>query len=207
MAARYNPTIINALLRLGELAGESQSLIDAMVRDVAQRCLRPAGRDEVRLDVDILVAHPPYLIREVLMDVWRQQGWPLAAMGFAEWESLAAMISAAAQRSAGGPRKRMFPGAVLAEIREGELYVRPTSLSERQSIRLESLTYGGDVLSQQRAISLADQFSRFRVAAPIQPETASLLVRQGRKVVVVQRRMQMALGDDDPFLRTQRGQG
>ena len=37
LAARYNPTIIDALLRLGELAGESQALIDAMVRDVARR--------------------------------------------------------------------------------------------------------------------------------------------------------------------------
>ena len=121
LAARYNPTIVDALLRLGELAGESQSLIDAMVRDVAQRCLRRVGRDEVRLDLNILAAQPPYLVREVLMDVWRRQGWPLVAMGFAEWESLAAMISAAAERSADGPRKRMFPGAIVAEISDGEL--------------------------------------------------------------------------------------
>jgi tRNA(Ile)-lysidine synthase len=127
LAAHYNPTIVDALLRLGELAGESQSLIDGMVRDAAQRCLRHVGEDEALLDVDSLVAHPPYLIREVLMDVWRQQGWPLAAMGFAEWESLAAMISTAAQRSIGGPRKRMFPGAVVAEIRGGELYVSTIS--------------------------------------------------------------------------------
>ena len=121
LAAHYNPTIVEALLRLGELAGESQALIDAMVRDVAQRCLRHVGRDEVRLDLKILAAQPPHLVREVLMDVWRRQGWPLAAMGFAEWELLAAMISAAAKRSTDGPRKRMFPGAIVAEIREGEL--------------------------------------------------------------------------------------
>ena len=101
LAAHYNPTIVDALLRLGELAGESQSLIDTMVRDVAQRCLRHVGQDEVRLDLNVLAAQPPHLIREVLMDVWRRQGWPLAAMGFAEWESLAAMISTAAKRSVG----------------------------------------------------------------------------------------------------------
>ena len=125
LAAHYNPTIVAALLRLGELAGESQVLIDAMVRDVAQRCLRHVGRDEVRLDLAILAVQPPYLVREVLMDVWRRQGWPLAAMGFAEWDSLAAMISAATQRSAEGPRKRMFPGAIGAEIGEGELRLAP----------------------------------------------------------------------------------
>ena len=43
LLAHYNPAVVDALLRLGELAGESQSLIDAMVRDVAQRCLRRVG--------------------------------------------------------------------------------------------------------------------------------------------------------------------
>ena len=80
---------------------------------------------EVRLDLKVLAVQPPHLVREVLMDVWRRQGWPLVAMGFAEWESLAAMISAAAKPSAGGPRKRMFPGAIVAEIREGELSLAP----------------------------------------------------------------------------------
>ncbi len=121
LATHYNPTIVDALLRLSELAGESQSLIDAMVRDVTQRCLRHVGRDEVRLDLSILAAQPPHLVCEVFMDVWRQQDWPLVAMGFAEWESLAAMISNTAKRASDRPRKRMFPGAIVAEIREGEL--------------------------------------------------------------------------------------
>ena len=51
------------------------------------------------------------------MDVWRHQDWPLAAMGFAEWESLAAMISAAAKQS-GRAAKTHLSGAIVAEIRE-----------------------------------------------------------------------------------------
>jgi len=121
LATSYNPTIVAALLRLGNLAGESQTLIDAVVRDSAQRCLLHAGRDEVRMDLNVLAAQPSYQVREVLMDVWRQQDWPLAAMGFVEWESLAAMISAAAGRSPDGPKKRMLPGAIVAEIGDGEL--------------------------------------------------------------------------------------
>lgn len=121
MAAHYNPTIVDALLRLGELAAESQSLIDGMVSDLAERCMRHIGSDEVRIDLNILAGQKPYLVREVLMDVWRRQEWPLAAMGFAEWESLAAMILAAGKRSAKGPTKRMFPGAIVAEIRKDEL--------------------------------------------------------------------------------------
>lgn len=126
LAAQYNPTVVEALLRLGELAGESQSLIDAMVRDVAQRCLRRAGREDVRLDLKILAAQPSYLIREVLMDVWRRQGWPLAAMGFSEWELLAAMLSPATKRFSDGPPKRMFPGAISAEVSENELWLVAT---------------------------------------------------------------------------------
>lgn len=129
LAAHYNPTIVDALLRLGELAGESQSLIDVMVRDVVQRCLRHVGRDEVCLDLNILAAQPLHLVREVLMEVWRQQSWPLVAMGFAEWGSLAAMISATRKRPTNGPRKRMFPGAIVAEIREDALYVRLSRLT------------------------------------------------------------------------------
>ncbi len=120
LTAHYNPTIINALLRLGELAGESQPVMDAMVGDVAQRCLRQAGKHDVRLDLNILIQQPPHLVREVLVEVWRGQGWPRVAMGFAQWESLAAMISSTT-RSADGPRKRMFPGSIVAEILEGEL--------------------------------------------------------------------------------------
>jgi len=121
LAAQYNPTVVKALLRLGDLAGESQTLIDAMVCDVAQRSLHHVGWDEVRLDLNILAAQPPHLVREVLVDVWRQQDWPLRAMGFAEWRSLGKMISAAAKRSTGGPQRQMFPGAIVAEIRDGEL--------------------------------------------------------------------------------------
>ncbi len=121
LAAQYNPSVVDALLRLGELAGESQVLIDAMIRDVAQQCLLHIARDEARLDLKVLAARPPHQIRELLMEVWRQQGWPLAAMGFAEWESLAAMIVAASGQSTGNSRNRMFPGAIVAEIHDGQL--------------------------------------------------------------------------------------
>ena len=121
LTAHYNPAIVEALLRLGELAGESQSLIDAMVCDVAQRCVHRVGRDEVRVDLNILAAQPPHLVREVLMHLWRRQGWPRVAMGFAEWESLAAMVSTVTERSQDGPLKRMLPGAIAAEISKGEL--------------------------------------------------------------------------------------
>jgi tRNA(Ile)-lysidine synthase len=129
LAAHYNPAIVAALLRLGELAGESQSLLDTMVREVTERCLLGVSEGEAKMDLKTLALQPPYLVREVLRIVWRRQGWPLAAMGFAEWESLAVMMAAAPtgkkpKRSLDRPRKRMFPGGVLIEILDGDSSVR-----------------------------------------------------------------------------------
>ena len=121
LAARYNRSITDALLRLGELAGQSQTLIDEFVERVAEQCLRHAGCDDVRLDARRLAAEPPHLVREVLRHVWRRQGWPLAAMGFAEWNALAEMILAATRDASTRPPKRMFPGAIAVEVNGGEL--------------------------------------------------------------------------------------
>jgi tRNA(Ile)-lysidine synthase len=120
LTAKYNATIIEALLRLGALAGESQELVDELVSEVVRRCMRD-GKGEVLLDRIVLAAQPRHLVREVLIEVWRRQGWPLAAMGFSEWETLAAMISAAVARPAADVPKRMFPGAIVVEVRADEL--------------------------------------------------------------------------------------
>jgi len=121
LAAHSNRSIVPALLRLGDLAGESQSFLDAIVQDAAEQCVRRLGDDDVCIDLGILAAQPRHLLREVLLHVWRGQDWPLAAMGFAEWNTLSNMILLSAQPPSGEPAKRMFPGAVLAEIGGGEL--------------------------------------------------------------------------------------
>jgi tRNA(Ile)-lysidine synthase len=117
----YNPNMVAALLRLGELAGETQRLIDGIVHDLVERSLRCIQPDVVRLDIEVLAKKSPHLVREALVEVWRRQGWPMMAMGFAEWKSLAAMIVADAMRSTGESSKRMFPGAITAEVRQGQL--------------------------------------------------------------------------------------
>ena len=129
LTAHYSPTIVDALLRLGELAGEAQSLIDSMAENVTEQCLRRFSPGEVRLDLSQLAVQPPHLIREVLMEIWRRQGWPLAAMGFAAWQGLAATIVTAEQRSEAMPQKRMYPGAIVAEVCAGELRLARQSAS------------------------------------------------------------------------------
>ena len=73
LAARYNDSILPALLRLGEVAGESQLLIDDVVDAVAQRCIRRMRTDEACLDMVDLAARPPHFVREVLRLVWQRR--------------------------------------------------------------------------------------------------------------------------------------
>ena len=82
---------------MGRLAGEAQSVLDAIVGQLAERCVERQSDGEVRLALGPLADQPAYLVRELLATVWRGQGWPRQAMGMAEWESLGAMV-----RTAGG---------------------------------------------------------------------------------------------------------
>ncbi len=113
LSTQYYPGIVDALLRLGHQAGQSQEVIDRLVEELAERSLLHVGPDEVGLDLRVLAAQPKHLVCEVVRLTWKRQGWPLVAMGFDEWVSLAAMIVDPQQSTA----KRMFPGIVLAEVR------------------------------------------------------------------------------------------
>jgi tRNA(Ile)-lysidine synthase len=121
LATNYNRAIVDALLQLGRLAGESQALIDEIVERTVEQCVRFAAAGNVLLDTTSLAAQPPHLVREVLLCVWRRQGWPLAAMGYAQWNELAAMIASANGQSPHGTTKRMFPGAILVEVCDDQL--------------------------------------------------------------------------------------
>ncbi|HUT88592.1 MAG TPA: tRNA lysidine(34) synthetase TilS [Thermoguttaceae bacterium] len=130
LAARFNPGVVDALLRLGSLAGEVRAVIDGLVEGLRGPCVVEQGSDGIRIRVPPLVDQPRYVVRELLMAVWRDRGWPLQAMGFAQWDLLADMVLACREdgtrpeRSTSVPRKQTFPGAILAEIGEGHLGLR-----------------------------------------------------------------------------------
>ncbi len=128
LAKEYNHAITDALLQLGELARDSQVLIDANVGEVTAKCVHKQSAAEVVLNLSILAAEPRHLVREVLIEVWRTQGWPMAGMGHAEWESLADMVLLHAKTSASERQKRQFPGAVFAELHDRELRLTATDL-------------------------------------------------------------------------------
>jgi tRNA(Ile)-lysidine synthase len=121
LAERFNPDVVEALLRLGRLAGEAQAVVDGIVGPLRDSCVSESGPGSVRIRLEPLADRPRYVIRELLMAVWRDRGWPLGAMGFVQWELLADMALVRQAGSATAPRKQTFPGEVLCETVEGYL--------------------------------------------------------------------------------------
>jgi tRNA(Ile)-lysidine synthase len=119
VAARVNPGVVDALLRLGTLAAEMQSLLAPLAAGLLDRAIdRQAGGGFV-CRCDALSGEPRYLVRETIKLAWRREGWPEQAMGLAEWEALAELAQAAASP---GPRQRDFPGGIRAR-RQGSRLV------------------------------------------------------------------------------------
>jgi tRNA(Ile)-lysidine synthase len=112
----FNAEIVDSLLRLGSLAGEAQAVIDDDVEAWFERCVTDDDRGEVRLALEPLAGRPRYLIRELLMALWRQSGWPMQSMGMVKWDELCDMATSDAPSD-----KRVFPGNVVVEVAAGEM--------------------------------------------------------------------------------------
>ncbi len=124
LAADFNPRVVEALLRLGRLAGEAQSVLAGMAERLCERFAHPLSDGSVRIDAEGLADQPPYLVCEMLAGVWASQGWPVQAMGRAEWETLAQMLAACALSGKQPPAARTFPGGVGVRPERGHLMLR-----------------------------------------------------------------------------------
>lgn len=119
LAEQYNPNVHEALVRLGNLAAEASACLEQQVDALLDNAARFRSR-EVFLDVPLLVAHPDYLVRQLLIRIWQRQAWPLQAMTFDKWQQLAALIRA------GRDDQLNLPGDIQAK-KQGEqlLLTRP----------------------------------------------------------------------------------
>jgi tRNA(Ile)-lysidine synthase len=115
---RYNASAIDALLRLGSLAGEAQTVVDELVEELSARCVSVDADGTVCIALAALVNHPRYLLREVLMTVWQRQGWPMQSMGRRKWDELAELAASAESE------QRIFPGGVTASVADEKMRLR-----------------------------------------------------------------------------------
>jgi tRNA(Ile)-lysidine synthase len=118
LAAQYNGSVTEALLRLSHLAREAQEVIEMRISDLLPRAVRFES-ERIVIDSAPLTDQPRYLVRELLLAAWRRQGWPEQAMGFNEWESLADDLLAPA-----GDQARTLPGGILARRESSMLVLR-----------------------------------------------------------------------------------
>lgn len=120
----YNAQAVEAILRLGSLAGEVQTVVDRAVEDLFEKKVRIESDSLVHIESHGLETTPSYLLRELFMSVWRKQNWPLQAMGFAEWNLLEKMLWESLFLSPKASEKRTFPGEIQVETIEGEMKMK-----------------------------------------------------------------------------------
>jgi tRNA(Ile)-lysidine synthase len=135
LAEEFNSGVVEALLRLGSLAGQAQEVIDGLAGELADKHVREESPSEVFIKAVGRSGAPcltpssdlhlhPYLYRELLMEIWRRQGWPMQAMGFAQWDLLEQMLTCPERGRAGRSAKQTFPGGISAERVESGLRLR-----------------------------------------------------------------------------------
>lgn len=129
LESAYNAQVVDALGRLGRLAADAQDVIDRVVGDLVSGAVSTTPAGAVLLDRKRLASVPRYLVREVIKAAWTSRAWPCQAMGFAEWERLAATLL----RDAGAEvRPQTMPGGVRVEVAEPGIVLQPPNPAGHQ---------------------------------------------------------------------------
>lgn len=113
LAREYNPNISDALLQLGQLASDAQAIIKLATDDLIHEHAIVASPTSVEIDCGTFTSCDRAVVRELLASVWRRQAWPLADMGFREWNRLAGIAIA------DSPHIMDLPGRIRAQ-KKGE---------------------------------------------------------------------------------------
>jgi tRNA(Ile)-lysidine synthase len=125
IAQQFNPEIESAMLRLGAAASDVQRMIDRMVGCLLEEAVTFAGDNRATVDCERLAGNDRHLVRELFVAVWRTKAWPQQSMGFDHWDRLAEMaLRNAPIASTALAQKQMFPGAIAAEKRAGQLILQ-----------------------------------------------------------------------------------
>ena len=125
LARDYNPHVADALLRLGQVSADAQSIVEQAIESFAERCVRIVSATEVQVQCDRLSNSSTAMVRELFRFLWHKQQWPLAEMGLAEWERLTTLALRSDSQTVD------FPGPVRAQKKSASLLL--TRLDIRRS--------------------------------------------------------------------------
>jgi tRNA(Ile)-lysidine synthase len=112
--AEYNPRIVEALNRLGQLASASNAMIADRIDEFEDSVIREVTPNRVVIDRAILNTLSPFLAIELLRRAWNRAGWAEREMSTARWERL--------HEFAGRPvrRSRFTVGAGIVAVLDGD---------------------------------------------------------------------------------------
>jgi tRNA(Ile)-lysidine synthase len=69
---KYNPQIVPALIRLGQLSQEEDAYLEKQAQQVYKELLLETGKDSLKFTLDKWSSYPGPLLRRVLRQVWRR---------------------------------------------------------------------------------------------------------------------------------------
>lgn len=118
----YNPHVDDSLRRLGMLAEEMSSYVECAAGEQLARCAHFSA-NAVSIDLNQLAGLPPLIVRTMLRQVWRTQGWSEGEMTFERWHELEQL---ARQSAVVEPRLVITLPANVRIVREGtRLSIQP----------------------------------------------------------------------------------
>lgn len=115
----FNKQVDSSVLRLSKLAAEAQHVIHELAQRLKLHVVVNEAENEVVLDCDVIRVEPRYVVREMIVEIWRDIGWPRQSMGFREWDLLADFAQLPTEQL--DTLTRMFPGEVTAQRKSGQL--------------------------------------------------------------------------------------
>lgn len=105
---KYNATVGDAILRLGQLAGEAEAIIESLVES-QEHAVCIESSEQAIVDCYAWKSNDAPLVRRLLLAVWQRQAWPLAEMGYQEWQRLGDLATGNQDRTI------ELPGAIRAQ--------------------------------------------------------------------------------------------
>ncbi len=123
LAENYNPRIVEALLRLGDLSAQAQAVVDAQVEILSREAVIHESDGTVKLDCRRMAGIDSYLIRELFILVWKQQDWPLQDMSHEKWTMLSQQVEGTVGPAA--PSTVLLPGEIRGNRDDDFLVLQP----------------------------------------------------------------------------------
>lgn len=92
LQTQYNPDVAGALCRLARQCRDVAEFLTSEAIAILRASLLERAADVVRLSVTPWQSRPRLLLREALVALWTEQGWPQQGMSYDHWDRLAGLL-------------------------------------------------------------------------------------------------------------------